>query len=426
MAETLVQPRSVTRLQWIALALLVISVSINYIDRGILAVAAATPEFRTDMSFSDPELGLLFSAFFWSYALLQLAAGWLLDRYDVNRLYAAGFLLWSLVTLAMGLVSGFAALLLLRILLGAGEALAYPSISKIVASEFPEERRGWANSLVDAGSRSGPAIGVLLGGVVVAQFGWRALFVSAGAFSLLWLLPWFWYMRRAPSPSAAQKVRQTKGGVPALQILRTRQAWGTIIALFCFNYTWVFMLSWLPSYLVNERHFSTQMMAIFGSIPFWGIAVLCALCGWISDRMVERGGRPSRVRMGFVVTGLLLPNLMLPVALLRNDVVAMILLTLACAGTGLASSNFWAVTQTLAGPQAAGKWVGLQNGMGNFAGMLGPYVTGVLVARTGSYFIPFLAACASTTIGAFAYLFLVREMKPIDWDAATERNGGGG
>ena len=149
------------------LALLVVSVVINYLDRGALSVAA--PRISRELSLSPTQMGVLFSAFFWSYATFQLVAGWLVDRYPLRWVYAGAFLIWSLATAAVGMVESLGALLGARLLLGVGESVAYPASSKILVRCFPEGRRGLANALVDAGSKVGPGLSTLLGGLAVER-----------------------------------------------------------------------------------------------------------------------------------------------------------------------------------------------------------------------------------------------------------------
>src|SRR5437868_5947124 len=155
----------------LVLILLACSVFINYIDRGNLSIAA--PLLKGELKISDSQLGLLLSSFFWTYALFQIVSGWMVDRFNVNWVIAGGFFLWSAATAATGLIHGFVALMALRLILGMGESVAYPSYSKILARHFPEYHRGLANALIDAGSKCGPAIGTLLGGVLMARYGWR-------------------------------------------------------------------------------------------------------------------------------------------------------------------------------------------------------------------------------------------------------------
>ncbi len=397
------------------MSLLVLAVGINYIDRGSLSVAA--PKLTEEFKLSPSQLGWLLSAFFWSYALFQLVAGWLVDRYDVKWVYAGGFLLWSLATAGTGLLTGFSMLFAMRLLLGVGESVAYPATSRIIALNFPEHQRGLANSLVDAGSKIGPGLSTLVGGLLVDRFGWRALFLSVGLVSLLWLLPWIW---KVPSARAVRGPTR-ESGPSMMEILRRPDAWGTSLAMFCLGYSWYFLLTWLPSYLVKERHFSMTTMALLGSLPFWGMALASVAGGWTSDRWIARGGSPTLVRKTFVVTGqLLCAGLMVPAVLVQDPALAIGLLIASCVSLGIFTSNVWAITQTLAGPTAAGKWTGIQNAVGNLGGVVSPAVTGVIVEQTGSFFLAFAAAAVMLVIGAATYLTLIGEIAPQRWDSAAE------
>jgi len=398
-----------TFVQWVVLGLLVVSIGVNYIDRGTLAVAS--PFLIAELNLTKTQLGTLFSTFFWTYAAFQLVAGWLVDRYDVRVVLGTGFFIWSAATLLTGLANSFAAIFVLRLLLGMGESVAYPSYSRILARGFPEGQRGIANALIDAGSKCGPALGVLIGGLVVGHFGWRALFFVLGFGGLLWLIPWgIW----GPHPATVERPRN--GACPGiLEILGKRSAWGTFLGLFCVNYAWYFLVFWLPPYLVIERHFTANMMAIFGSMPFWGLALSSALSGWASDLWIARGGSPTRVRKTFMATGMLLSTMILSVAIVRDATTSMVLLVITSLCFGLFTSNLWAITQTLAGPQAAGKWTGWQNMFGNFAGIFGPWFTGKIVDATGKFLLAFVAVCAALIIGAFAFTVIVGDLKPVQW-----------
>jgi MFS transporter, ACS family, D-galactonate transporter len=388
--------------------LLVLSAAINYIDRGSLSIAA--PVLAIQLSLTPVQLGLLFSAFFWSYTGFMVPAGWLSDRYNVKWVLAAGFLLWSLATLGVGFVSTLYALLFMRLILGLGESVAYPCISKVFA-QFPIDRRGLPNALVDAGAKVGPAIGTLVGGLVVARYGWRFLFVVLGLVSLAWLVPWFlWAPRESHVTSNGPE-----SGPGIVRILAKRDAWGTFLGNFCCNYAYYFLLTWLPSYLVNERHVSVRKMAILGSLPFAASAATSIFGGWSSDRWIRSGASPTRVRKTFVVSGLLLSTLMLPSAIVNDLTLSMGLLIAAYCAFGLFSSNHWAITQTLAGPVASGKWTGLQNFFANCAGVTAPYITGLIVSKTGSYYMAFLSASIVLVIGAVSYLLIVGKVQPIAW-----------
>lgn len=397
---------------WWVIVLLLASVCINYIDRGNLSIAA--PILGPELSLNTVQIGLLFSAFFVTYSLFQIVSGLLVDRFNVNWVYAAGFLIWSAATFATGLTSTFAALIVLRLLLGAGESVVYPAVSKIVVTNFPEERRGLANALVDAGAKLGPAIGTLAGGLLVANYGWRVLFVALGLGSLVWLIPWCLYARN----TVVDKQQKTSYAPGFREILGKLDAWGTSLGLFCYGYVWYFLLTWLPSYLVMERHLSLSAMAWVGSLSYWIIAASTTFCGWASDRWIRRGTSPTLVRKGFVISGLLLCMLVFPAALASSSAVAVSLLLAVCVAIGLFSSNVWALTQTLAGPFAAGRWSGIQNAVGNIGGILSPLVTGWIVSRTGSFLLAFGIAAAMLFCGAASYIFLVGRVEPVTWQIA--------
>src|SRR5262249_39580014 len=167
------------------LLLLVVSVLINYVDRGNLSIAA--PLLKGELGISASQLGILLSAFFWTYTVMQFVCGLFIDRFDVNRVLASGYLLWSLATAVTGVVNGFAMLLAMRLLLGIGESVAFPCYSKILARHVPEHSRGFANGAIVAGMKCGPVVGTLGAGILMAKYGWRPVFVGAGWLSLLWL-----------------------------------------------------------------------------------------------------------------------------------------------------------------------------------------------------------------------------------------------
>jgi MFS family permease len=398
------------RERWI-LALLVVSAFINYIDRTTLSVGAAS--IQKELGLSNYQLGLLLSAFFWTYAACQLfaLAGWLVDRFHVGWVYAAGFLLWSAATAGTGISRGFAPLFGLRLLLGVGESVAYPAYARILAT-FPEHRRGLANAAIDAGTRTGPAVGTLLGGLLMARFGWRIFFLALGLGSLLWLAAWVFAMPDG-RPAAVQ---EEEGDAPSvLDILFQRSAWFTFLGLFCGNYFWYFLVTWLPAYLQKARHFPAPKMAVAGAMAFFTAAASSVVCGWLSDRWIAAGATVTRVRKTFTGTGLALATIIVPVAVVRSDRAAMALLMLACAFIGMWSSNLWAITQTLAGPRAAGKWCAIQNGVGNIAGVTAPWITGWVVDRTGQFYLAFLVAALVALLGSAFTIFGIGPVEQVEF-----------
>lgn len=404
-----------SRNQRILLALLVTSIFLNYIDRSNLSLAA--PAVQKEFGLSPSALGSLFSAFFWTYALLQLLgiAGWLADRFDAGRVLAAGLVVWSVATLLTGVFSSLPALFAMRLLVGAGESVAYPCYSRIFAASIQSEHRGVANALLDAGSKLGPALGTLAGGLLLASVGWRSFFLVLGAVSLLWLAPWFYYAPARSAPVGASAV-QWRPGTAA--ILRLRPAWGTFLGHFCGNYYWFFLLTWLPAYLVDQRGFALASMVRIATAAYLAIACGTLAAGWISDRWMQSGASATRVRKTVVACGLCGSTIILPVAIVPGARLSVALLIAACISFGAYTSNHWAITQTLAGPLAAGRWTSLQNGVGNLSGIVAAWFTGYIRELTGSYAAAFAVAAAVAVGGALFWGCMVSRVEPVEWRTA--------
>jgi MFS family permease len=299
----------------------------------------------------------------------------------------------------------------MRILLGIGESVAYPSYCKIFATHFEESQRGLANSVIGAGQALGPGLGMLIGGMVVGMLGWRPFFLVLGLVSLLWLLPWLRWMPRT-SPTVLANVQ----GRPSLsEVFRQKSAWGTWIALFCTNYFLYFLLTWLPLYLVNGRHFSMQRMGIVGGSIFQIAAASSLVCGRLSDRWISAGSTATKVRKASLVTGTTSIGVFMAGAVVAPRALSILLLLLAGAAFGLVSSNQNAITQTLAGPHAAGRWMGIQTFVGNLAGWVAPALTGLLVERTGQHYWAFFIVAEVLWIGTLDWLFLVERIEPVAW-----------
>ena len=394
---------------WGVLILLVLSVAINYIDRGNLSIAA--PLLKDELGISATQLGSLLSAFFWTYSTFQIVSGWLVDRLNVTWVLAVGFLLWSAATAATGFAHGFAMLFVLRLVLGIGESVAYPCYSKILAGHFAEQQRGVANALIDAGTKCGPALGTLAGGLLMARFGWRPFFIVLGLSSMFWLPPWLRWRPLDNGPNAVGLQ-----DVPSIrQILGHRSAWATFTGMFCANYFWYFLLTWLPFYLVRERHFSMDKMAGIGALAYVVTAGATMVTGWLADRAIARGATPTKVRKTCTAVGLAFATIILAVAVTPNPTTSMVLLMLACASYGVYTSSHWAITQTIAGPAAAGRWTGLQNFVGNWAGVAAPSITGFVVDRTGQFFWAFAVSAAVVLAGAMIYVFFLGPVEPMVW-----------
>ncbi len=392
------------------LLLMAVSVLINYIDRSNLSIAA--PLLKDELRISASQLGILLSAFFWTYALMQIPAGWLVDRFDVKWVFATGFFVWSAATAVTGLLHGFAALLIVRVILGLGESVAFPSYSKILSAHFKEHRRGFANAMLMAGLSLGPALGMKVGGSAVARFGWRPFFLVLGLAGLLWLPLWTaWVPRR--SDASARPDGHTAG---LLDILRLKSAWGTCIGQSSINYYLYFLVTWLPFYLVRGRHLSLEEMANKGGLLFLLSAISAAVSGKLSDRWIQAGASPTVVRKGMMLFGHTGIGILLILTMLAPDRFLTAALALTGAFLGISVCNSWAISQMLAGPRMVGRWVGVQNFAGNLAGAVAPALTGLLLDRTGSFDWPFLITAVVAWIGGLSWWFVVGPLDEVDWE----------
>jgi MFS family permease len=401
-----------SRREWTIVLLLVVSVIINYIDRSNLALAV--PVMQRQFALSPLQVGALLSAFFWTYALMQLfgLVGWLTDRFPVGWVMVGGYLVWSGATISTGLVSGFASIYVVRLLLGAGESVAYPCYSRIFAA-LPQEHRGRANSLIDVGTKLGPAIGAFAGGLLLVHLGWRMLFLVLGGGGLLWLVPWIGLM-----PRVERRVQEKDASaLPSImKLLRLKCAWGAFFGHFCGNYFFYFLLAWLPTYLVGEEKLSIRSMSRLTGAVFLVIATVTLTTGWTSDKLIAAGYSATRVRRTAVIGGLSVASSLLLLAFIHHNLpLSIAVIAVACVGYGAFASNHWAITQTLAGTQMAGRWASLQNGVANLSGIVAPWVSGLILQVYGSSRMAFVMTGGVALAGACCWGLLVRRVEPVEW-----------
>jgi MFS transporter, ACS family, D-galactonate transporter len=400
-----------------ALVLLAVSFLINYIDRGNISIAG--PLIKAEFQLSDTRLGFLFSAFFWTYTGMQFIMGWLVDRFDANRILAVGFVLWSVATATTGLAHGFAILLAMRFILGIGESVALPCGSKILAHHLPEQYRGFASGTLMSALKCGNAVGTLGAGLLMAKYGWRPVFISIGLLSLVWLPAWQkWMPRGAGVHADAPQV--DSGGPRFVDILSHRSFWGTSAGHFCCNYLFYFMITWLPSYLVRERHLSLSTMAFVGSAYYSVDAGSAMLFGWVQDVALRRGYTATLVRKSVMVIGFGLAAVSLIVCALASGNSYLPWLLAAGIGCGMTGPGLYTFPQTLAGPGAVGKWYGWQNGVGNLAGVIGPALTGFVVQKTGNFLLPFAITSAICVFGVLDWQFIVGRVEPVIWPSTAK------
>ncbi len=414
MSEALQSAARLSRRQWTVLLLLTASVVINYVDRSNLSIAATV--IQKQLRLSPLQIGTLLSAFFWTYALLQLCGivGWFSDRLPVGYVMAGGYMVWSIATFLTGLTSTFETMFLSLLLLGAGESVAYPCYSRMFA-ELPQQQRGKANAMIDAGTKLGPAVGAFVGGLLVVHAGWRMLFIALGTGGLLWLVPWFRYMPRDEIAAPATASSDTPSFA---KLLRLRCAWGTFFGHFCGNYFFYFLLTWLPVYLVHEQNMSVASMSRFTSSLFLLIATSTGTAGWLSDRLIARGVSATRVRITVVCGGLGIASCLVGLAFVhRNPQLSLLILGVSSIGYGAFASNHWAITQTLAGPGFAGRWSSLQNGVANLSGIVAPWSAGLIVQLSGSSRLAFVITGLVALAGALAWGIFVRRVEPVQWDS---------
>ncbi len=399
----------------VSLVLLVAAaILLNYVDRGTIAVAA--PLMKGELGLSATGFGIAVSAFFWVYAPIQLGIGWLVDRFSVYRLLAAGLLLWALSTAAMGFVGSLTGLVALRLLLGLGESIAFPGASKIICRHVPPARRGVANSAVAAALALGPAVGTLAGGMLMIHYGWRAMFVVCGLATLIWFVPWTALTRRLP----AEHRHAPPESFPMRRLVGTRALLSTSLSHFAANYSLYFLISWLPLYLVKQRGFSLEAMTFTTTIAFVAQAATAISIGLICDRHTASCGDQGRAyRIASILGNALICVAILGIALADDTRLMFACMVLAAVGCGPCSVTLYATGQIFAGPRAAGTYIGFQNAVGNCAGIVAPVVTGMIVDSTGSYLNAFYVTAAVCGFGVLCWAVLVPRIAPLDLDGVA-------
>ena len=392
-------------------SLLGAALMINYVDRGTVSTAA--PLIKSEFGLDGAQMGLLLSAFFTTYVISQPFVGILVDRVGAARVLAAGFTLWSVGTFLTGLSSGLTALVALRLVMGAGESVCYPSGFALISQRVANAHRARATAVMQLGSVVGPALGTFIGGAVMIRYGWRTMFVALGLASLLWLLPWRGQLRVRPPVTAGEA---GANGPEWIDIVRQRALWGTVLGNFCSNYGFYFVFTWVPLYLVEERGLSLDSMKNVQSLIFVMDSASILAAGFALDWWIRRGATPSlayKTALSLSAAGVGLCLLSLSGAGATAGAALLLATGLA---DGLNSPSVGALTQRFAGPLATGRWMGTQNAVSNTAGILAPSVTGLLVKASGGHYTLALWVTGGVALlGLLAWLVVVPPVEPVDW-----------
>lgn len=425
MASTATQ--KVAKRRWVMGVLLGIGVLINYFDRINLSVAA--PQLKAAFNLSPAEMGLLFSAFFWPYALLQVPAGVILDRCGVTRLGRWGSFLWAVASAVTAFASGFGGLFAARAMLGVAEAPGFPVSAKATGYWFPRKERALATAIFDAAAKFSNVIGVPLVAVVVVGLGWRWGFGVTAFLSFAYFVA-FLLIYRDPSkdPKLSEAERRyivdggaTPEGAPSASaasmlgyLLKKSKVWGLTIGFAAYGYSFYLFLTWLPGYLVQTMHMSILKSAGFAAIP-WAVATLADLIvgGWLIDHLIARGRDETRVRKAVLVCGMVLGLAVFGATLTTNPTWAIVWISVALGGLAAAAPVGWSLPSLIAPKGGVGTIGGIMNFANNLMGVAAPVVTGFIVGATNSFTNAFLIAGVILIVGIVSFVFVMGPIEPV-------------
>ena len=420
-----------TRARFVILALIAIGTMINYLDRSVLSVAA--PFLSAELHLDAAVMGILFSAFSWTYAAAQVPGGVLLDRIGTRLTYFFSVTLWSVFTALQGVANSFTTLLIYRLGLGVAEAPCFPANSRVLGSWFPQAERARANSVYSLGQYFGLAFLSPLLYWVVAAFGWRALFIGAGLGGILFGVVWLWLYReprKSKLANAAELDHIGKGGgllEPDLaqkqklswslagRLLSQRQILGASIGQFAGNSTLVFFLTWFPTYLATERDMEWIKAGFFAILPFLAASIGVVFGGTVSDVLLKRTGSATIARKLPIIVGLFLASCIVAANFLTDNVAVIAVMSIAFFGQGMVNLG-WTLLTDIAPTKYFGLTGGVFNLCANLAGIVTPLAVGFIVAATGSFVWALAFIGALAIIGAFAYIFILGEVQRVEID----------
>lgn len=416
-----------SHVRFAVLFLIFIMTAINYLDRTNMAVAA--PSMKDELGFDAVTLGLIFSGFGWSYAFLQIPGGWFLDRYGPRLTYFWSCFFWSLATFAMGFGRNFASLFGLRLAIGAAEAPAFPTNSRVVASWFPRQERAFATGVYTAGEFVGLAFLTPILFWISTSWGWHAIFYATGLLGLIFSFVWYFYYRdpkdsKAVNEAELDYIRKGDGLAEKavsgtkidwsdfFELFKHRQLWGIYIGCFAVTSTLVFFLTWFPTYLVTEKHMPMLKVGIYAAVPYIAAFFGVLIGGYWSDSMLKKGYSLTTARKLPVTLGLL-GSCSIMLANYTNDFnVIIAIMSVAFLAEGLSALG-WVIVGDVAPVKSVGLAGGVFNLFANLAGIVTPIVIGFIVKATGSFTWALVYMSCIALLGACSYLFLVGKLQRI-------------
>ncbi len=417
-----------TRARYVILALISIGTMINYLDRTILGIAA--PALTEELGISAAVMGILFSAFSWSYTAMQIPGGILLDRFGSRIIYFLSLTLWSLFTALHGLVNSVWTLFAMRLGLGVAEAPCFPTNSRIVATWFPQQERAMATGVYTVGEYIGLAFLSPLLFWILAAFGWRALFIIVGVVGILFGLVWIRFYQEPQDYKSVNKSEldyiadgggliSTSGNKARfewsmiIRLLKYRQLSGICLGQFASNSTLVFFLTWFPTYLATERQMEWIKIGFFAVMPFIAASVGVLSGGWLSDYLLKKGKSVNIARKLPIIMGLLLASTIIGANYVESNTAVIAILSVAFFAQGMAALG-WTLVSDIAPMDQLGLTGGIFNFAANLAGIITPMVIGFIVAATGSFIGAIFYVGILALVGAFSYIFIVGDVQRID------------
>jgi len=394
---------------WI-LFLLMSGVFINGLDR--VSISSAAPLILKDLRLDPALMGLVLSAFFWPYTLLQFPGGWLADTLGAKRVLGWSAALWSMASAATGLAPSFNTMLACRVGVGVGEAATIPTCNKVVVDNFDSNDRGMAVGWYQASLRFSYAVTPLAMAFLLARWGWRYAFLITGLASLLWCAVWY-YGYEDPTTGSRKREAQPRPAVHWKRFLANRTTVGLALAKFCQDYLTYLFITWLPSYLVLERGFSILKMGVFASLPWLAGCVTQVVVGYFSDWLLAKGVGVTPGRKGVQIGLQLCAASVIVVGYIHDPMLAAYLLIFSVGVQAGAGGHFFTMLTEATPPGMTGSLSGIANTAGAFAGMLSPAVTGFIVKRTGAFSLALATGGIMVILSACTILFVIPELKPI-------------